>query len=58
MASPSVVTPRPLRAARARWLLAALWVGTALVGCKEDTKGPPPPQPVPGASSPSTQTRL
>ena len=54
MASPSVVTPRPLRAARARWLLAALWVGTALVGCKEDTKGPPPPQPVPGTSSPST----
>jgi uncharacterized protein YfaS (alpha-2-macroglobulin family) len=51
MGPQSVVTPSPLRSARMRWLVAALLVGTAVAGCKEDAGGPPPPQPVPGAST-------
>ena len=49
MGPQSIVTPNPLSSARARWLVTALLVGTALAGCKEDAGGPPPPQPIPGA---------
>jgi uncharacterized protein YfaS (alpha-2-macroglobulin family) len=54
MGPQSVVTPRPLRSTRARWLVAALLVGTVLAACKEDSGGPPPPQPVPGTSTSGT----
>jgi uncharacterized protein YfaS (alpha-2-macroglobulin family) len=66
MGPQSVVTPNPLRSARTRWLVAALLVGTALAGCKEEPGGPPPPQPIPGAptstpgtgQTPGTQTSV
>jgi alpha-2-macroglobulin len=51
MGPQSVVTLNPLRSARARCLVAALLVGTALAGCKEDPGGSPPPKPAPGAST-------
>ncbi|HYI03065.1 alpha-2-macroglobulin family protein [Hyalangium sp.] len=53
MGPQSVVTPSPLRPARARWLVALLLVGTTLAACKEDPSGTPPPTPVPGTPSPT-----
>ncbi len=53
MGPQSVVTPSPLRSARTRWLVAALLLGTALAGCKEEAGGPPPAKPIPGASTSS-----
>lgn len=47
MGSRSVVTQRAPRASRARWLLAALWVGVSLAGCKQESSPATPP-----ASSP------
>ncbi|SEU09633.1 Ig-like domain-containing alpha-2-macroglobulin family protein [Stigmatella erecta] len=44
----SLKTPRPPRPARARWLVAALLVGTALAGCKKE-EGTPPAASGPGA---------
>ncbi|WP_224369885.1 alpha-2-macroglobulin family protein [Hyalangium versicolor] len=49
MGPQSVVSPSPLRSARARWLVAALLVGTALGACKEDKGGTQPPAPASGA---------
>ncbi|MBZ4417214.1 alpha-2-macroglobulin [Myxococcus sp. RHSTA-1-4] len=45
MGSQSVVTHRAPRASRARWLLAALWVGATLAGCKQEPKPATPPAP-------------
>ncbi len=53
MGPQSVVTPSPLRSARARWLVVLL-VGTALAACKEEPSGPPPPTPIQGAPTSSS----
>lgn len=57
----SLKTPRPPRPAHARWLVAALLVGTALAGCKKEEGTPPAASgpsatPAPGAPASSTPT--
>ncbi|MDC0714676.1 MG2 domain-containing protein [Stigmatella sp. ncwal1] len=49
----SLKTPSLLRPARARWLVAALLVGTALAGCKKE-EGSSPASPGATPSTPST----
>ncbi|NMO14970.1 hypothetical protein HPC49_15965 [Pyxidicoccus fallax] len=53
MGSRSVITQRAPRASRARWLLAALWLGATLSSCKKEEPKPATP---PATSEPATAT--